>query len=115
MNAHSWSAFGAGEFYAPNAPAFASCAMRSLVLIVAAAALSAGSLSASVASPTGWKSAHITKARDRFDGGDVASAIGSEMKSYQYSRNILCMLLRRRNNVKHLWKSNRTDGWICKG
>ena len=114
MSARSWSAFGAGEFYAPNAPAFASYVMRSLVVIVAAGALSVRSLSASVASPTEWKSAHITKARHRFDCGDVASAIGSEMKTYQYSQNVLCILLRRRNNVSHLWKTNRTDGWIFK-
>ena len=44
--------------------------MRTLVLIVAAAALSARSLSASVASPAGWRSARITKARHQFNCGE---------------------------------------------
>ena len=76
--------------------------MRTLVLIVAAAALSARSLSASVASPTGWRSARITKARHQFSCGDAVSAIRSKMKSDQYTQSVLCMFLRRRNNVHHL-------------
>ena len=58
--------------------------MRSLVLIVAATALSARFLSASVASPTGWRSARITKARHRFNCGGAASALRSKMKTRQH-------------------------------
>ena len=78
--------------------------MRTLVLIVAAAALSARSLSASVASPAGWRSARITKARHQLNCEDVASAIRLKMKSDQYTQNVLCMFLRRQNNMHHLWK-----------
>ena len=88
MSPRSWHVIGAEEFYAPNASAFVRHVMCSLVQTVAASALSARSLSASVANLSGSRNAHITKARQGFEDRHATCVINSKVKSHRHSRNV---------------------------
>ncbi|KAF6219611.1 hypothetical protein HO133_004080 [Letharia lupina] len=66
---------------------FVRYAMVFLALTAAAAALSAGSLSASVANPTGRRNARITRARQRFEWGNTIDVVGAKTGSYQCCRD----------------------------
>lgn len=87
MNPRSWHALGAGKFTVQSAPVFVRYAMVFLALTAAAAALSAGSLSASVANPTGRRNARITVARQRFEWGNTIDVVGAKTGSYQCCRD----------------------------